>query len=94
MAGYRINESETAVLIEVTGVAGKRDQLLDAFTACQAGQCACPTDEYEKLGRMDVQHGEDEILLRLEPKPGETLDLSEIASCLDYTTATTTAGEA
>ncbi len=93
MAHYRIHESETAVTIEVTEVGGKQEELLGAFGACQAGQCSCPTDEYQKLAAMDVKHGEDDIRLRLEPKPGEKFDLSEIAACLDYTTAKATEAE-
>lgn len=90
MAHYRIEESGSTVTIEVTEVAGKQEELLGAFGACQAGQCSCPTDEYQKLAGMEVLHGVDEIRLRLEPKPGEKFDLSEIASCLDYTTAKAT----
>ena len=36
---------------------------------------------------MSIAVGEDDIALRLEPKEGESFDLSEIAACLDYTTA-------
>lgn len=90
MARYRIKESESAVTIEVTEVRGKDEDLLGAFAACQAGQCSCPTDEYQKLQAMDVQPGEDNIQLRLEPKPGERFDVSEIAARLDYTTAKAT----
>lgn len=93
MAHYRIKETESAVSIELTDVAGEQEQLLGAFAACQAGQCSCPTDEYQKLAGMDIQQGEDEIRLELEPKPGEKFDLSEIAACLDYTTAKTTRTE-
>ncbi len=90
MARYRITESQSAVSIELTEVAGKQEELLSAFGACQAGQCSCPTDEYQKLAGMDVQQGEDDIRLKLQPKLGEKFDLSEIAACLDYTTAKAT----
>lgn len=86
MARYQIREDEAAVSVEVTDVDGKEDQLLEAFGECQAGNCSCPTDEYDKLAAMDVQQSSGVIKLRLEPKPGETLDTSEIAACLDYTT--------
>lgn len=93
MAHYRIKESESAVSIELTEVAGNQEQLLGAFAACQAGQCSCPTDEYQKLAAVDIQQGAEEIRLELEPKPGEKFDLSEIAACLDYTTANATKTE-
>ena len=90
MARYRVQESESTVTIEVDDVAGEQQVLLDAFGACQAGQCSCPTDEYQKLAAMDIEQSGDEMRLRLEPKPGEKFDISEIAACLDYTTAKAT----
>ena len=89
-----MKELDSAVAIEVNEVTGRRAQLEAAFAACQAGQCSCPTDEYEKLGTMEIKHGEDAIRLRLEPKPGEKFDLSEIAACLDYVTGRATEVEA
>lgn len=86
MARYTIDEQESAVSIEVADVGGHQDQLLEAFGECQSGNCSCPTDEYEKLASMKVERGEDTISLRLQPKPGEKFDTSEIAACLDYTT--------
>lgn len=87
MALYKIKESGSTVTLELTEVAGKERELFGAFGACQAGRCSCPTDEYEKLAAMEILHGDDEIRLRLEPKPGQKFDLSEIAACLDHTTA-------
>lgn len=90
MAKYRIDEKESTVSIEVAEVGGHQDQLVQAFGECQAGQCSCPTNEYEKLASMEVEQGEDLIRIRLEPKPGEKFNTSEIAACLDYTTAKVT----
>lgn len=90
MAHYRIDEDKSAVSIEVTEVKAHQDRLMEAFGECQAGQCTCPTDEYEKLASMEVEQAGDRIRLRLEPKPGEKFDTSEIAACLDYTTAKVT----
>jgi hypothetical protein len=58
-----------------------------AFEDCQAGRCSCPTHEYEKLASMDVEEAGNVILIRLQTKPREKIDTSEIAACLDYTTA-------
>jgi len=88
MARYRIDEhDESKVLIEVAEIGENQDRLLEAFVECQAGQCSCPTNEYGKLESLEVEQGEDLIRVRLEPKPGEKLDMSQIAACLDYTTA-------
>lgn len=45
-----------------------------------------PTDEYVKLASMRVEQSGDSIRIQLEPKPGERLNVTEIAECLDYTT--------
>jgi hypothetical protein len=42
-------------------------------------------NEYTKLANLDVQPGEDQITLRLEPLPGSAFETSEIATCLDHT---------
>ena len=88
MARYRIEKSpESGVAIEVSEVGGQQDRMLAAFAECQAGQCSCPTEEYRKLESMSVDRGEDGITVRLEPKAGESFDLSQVAVCLDYVTA-------
>ncbi len=90
MARYRIDESGPSLEIELTEVEGQEADLLRAFSECQAGQCSCPTDEYQKLAAMEVEQGHDAIRLTLDPKPGEKFDATEIAACLDYTTAKAT----
>ena len=87
MARYRIHEDKSTVLIEVAEVGASKEKLLEAFGECQSGQCSCPTNEYDKLESIEIEPGENQIRLRLEPKPGEKLDTSQIAACLDYTTA-------
>ena len=87
MARYRIKEEASTVSIEVAEVGGRQEQLMQAFADCKVGHCTCPTDEYDKLASLEVEQDQDLIRLRLEPKAGEKLDTSEIAACLDYTTA-------
>jgi hypothetical protein len=87
VARYRIDKDESAVSIEVTEAGGRQDELMEAFGECQTGQCSCPTNEYEKLASIEVEQGGDLIHIRLQPKPGEKIDTSEIAACLDFTTA-------
>ena len=71
--------------IEVSGIQGKEDQLLDAFQECAEGRCTCPTEEYTKLEELQVERGPKKITLRLTVKSGEELDQAEIERCLDYT---------
>ncbi len=85
MADYTIDADGDSVAIEITGVAGRQAELLEAFGECQGGQCSCPTNEYEKVAAMEVQPAGDRIAIRLTAKPGLTLDTAEIEACLDYT---------
>lgn len=82
---YTISANGSSVAIEWTGVAGRQAELLEAFGKCQEGRCSCPTDEYLKVATMEVQPTEDRIAIRLQAKPGTSLDTTEIAACLDYT---------
>ena len=86
MARYRIRDGKTAVSIEMRDVGAKKEEFLEAFSDCQDGHCSCPTDEYRKLASIDVQDSGDAIVVRLEAKPGEELDIDQLETCLDYTT--------
>ncbi len=93
MTQYEIKATEQAVAIEITGVGGRQDDLLEAFGECREGHCSCPTDEYAKVAAMDVRPGHDRIDIELRAKPGTLLDPKEIAACLDYTVEKTSAGD-
>lgn len=87
MTKYQINAGEGTMAIELTELGGRQAELLEAFGECQEGRCSCPTDEYQKVESMAVQPAKDRIGIRLQSKPGMTLDVAEIAACLDHTVA-------
>ena len=87
MPSYRIDSDDQGVTITLQDVAGRQEGLTQAFQECQAGQCTCPTDEYEKLDRMQLTATDDEITLQLRAKSGEQFDTGEISACIDYTLA-------
>ena len=87
MTSYRITPRDAGVMIELTEVGDRKQHLLAAFGECQAGECSCPTTEYEKVAEMDVQPSDDAITLALRAKPGVQLDTEQIAACLNYTVA-------
>jgi hypothetical protein len=87
MTTYRLDNEGSAVSVELTDTAGRAEALLDAFGECQSGRCTCPTDAYRKLESMEARHTGDTITLRLEAKPGSSLDTAAIAACLDHTVA-------
>ena len=61
MTKYTISANGSAVAIELTDVAGRQAELLEAFGECQEGRCSCPTDEYLKVATMEVQPSGDRI---------------------------------
>ena len=71
----------------ITGISGDlaRTRKPPELGECQAGQCSCPTNEYEKVEAMDVESSADAIAIRLRAKPGTEFDTREIETCLHYT---------
>lgn len=82
---YDIRDDDDRVEIRVEGVRGRAPQLLASLQDCQEGRCGCPTNEYDRLAAMEIAGGQDEVRVRLDPKPGERLDPKQVAACLDYT---------
>ncbi len=87
---YDIRESETGIDIDVVDVGHKQQELLEAFQACQTGQCSCPTDEYEKLDALTITTSTiaddgKSIHLHLTAISGMQIDPAEIDRCLSYT---------
>jgi len=75
---YKIN-------IYIKSKVEERDELLSNFELCQKGQCSCPTDEYKKLQSFNISSLNDELVLNLEAKPNQVLNINEIRKCLEYT---------
>jgi hypothetical protein len=85
---YEVNEHETDVEIQVSDAAGRISRVLQSMRECQAGQCGCPTNQYDRLAGMDVHAGGDEVTVLLRPLPDQRLDVEQLRVCLDYTIAT------
>ena len=90
MTTYEINPNSAGVSIQIAGVGEQQEQLLEAFSRCQQGQCSCPTDEYRKVESMEVLPEEGEISIQLSAKAGTDFDIGQITACLDCTVGQTT----
>jgi len=82
---YKIEKKEQEIAIEIEGSELKNTELQEAFQRCQEGSCGCPTDEYDKLDSMQIEHGVDRLALHLKVKPGLSIDQAAVAACLDHT---------
>ncbi len=81
----KIKPTETGIEIDVTELEGKKEQLLEAFQECSEGHCTCPTNEYQKVQKLDIAGSDEAIQLTITTKPDEHIDTAEIEKCLEYT---------
>ena len=79
-----VKSNSDGLTIEISEISEKQEQLLEEFQACQEGRCSCPTDEYEKLESLKVDHSAGKIRVRLSGKSGQAFDKAEIEKCLDH----------
>lgn len=80
-----ITKQDNGLTIDVTELEGRKEELLEAFQECSEGRCTCPTQEYEKMEKLEILDAKDIIRLSLKAKKGEEIDASEIEKCLEYT---------
>jgi hypothetical protein len=85
MTRYTTEPDDTGLTVQLQDVGADRDRLLGAFQECREGRCDCSTDEYDKLESLSVDDQPDAVTVRLDTKPGQTLDLADIDACLRHT---------
>ena len=83
MTNISITPGTGGVEIQLIGVGADKAALLETFSACADGSCACSTDEYEKVESMAVRSDGDAITIEVRTKAGETIDPSCISDCMD-----------
>ena len=84
---HRIEQQGDDLEITLEGAEERQEGLLEAFQECQEGRCSCPTNEYEKLEKLEVSAEGGTVSLRLTAREGESFDPEEIEACLEYTEA-------
>ena len=75
----------TKLRIDIKDLVNKK-AVLETIEGCASGQCACSTDEYQKVESMDIITGPNSIQLDIEVKLGEVIDPNCISDCLDPNT--------
>jgi hypothetical protein len=81
----KVTRKEQGLEIHIRELEGKKDQLLEAFEECSEGRCTCPTQEYQKMERLEIAGSDDTIELSIKAKEGEEINAAEIEKCLKYT---------
>ena len=72
-------------ILEVTlkNIGEAKSRVLESLSLCQAGKCNCQTKEYEKLEKMEIEEGDNNLVIKLYPKDGMDLDINEVNKCID-----------
>jgi hypothetical protein len=74
----QIEDKLTVTLNEVADT----QSVIDTVEACKDGQCACSTDEFQKVQNIEILPGRDSIILNVDVKKGEIIDPQCISDCL------------
>jgi hypothetical protein len=77
-------QSGTSLIVNIDNVEDKK-AILETIEGCADGRCACSTDEYQKVERMQILSGPESIQLNIKVKPGEVIDPNCISDCLSPT---------
>ena len=87
MTKFNVTQDPTILKIRIDDVGEKQVQLLQALQECAEGRCTCPSNQYEKLQKIDIAPLDGVIEVSLVPRDGESIDRAEIDRCLEYTAA-------
>lgn len=74
-------QSGSSLVVNLENVADK-NAVLETIQGCADGNCACSTDEYQKVETTQIVPGIDSIQLKIEVKAGEVIDPNCISECL------------
>lgn len=74
-------QTGTKLIVNLADVADQ-SAVLNTIEGCASGQCACSTDEYQKVETMNIIPGKNSIILDIDVKPGEVIDPQCISDCL------------
>lgn len=71
----------TKLVVNLTNLENQKS-VIETLNSCADGKCACSSDEYKKVEKMDVEVGHNTIQINIAVKPGEIIDPNCISDCL------------
>ena len=80
----RVREQGDEVLIELNGVAGRQQQVLQALNECQRTACGCSDDQGLTRAEINVRAGSNDMRIRLKGKNGLRFEAAAIYRCLRH----------
>ena len=84
---FDIKPTDQGLRVKATMRPEQAKHMLDELAKCANGTCSCKTAEYEKLDSMQMSQTDSGLTLDLKAKPGQDLDASCVAECLNHTAA-------
>jgi hypothetical protein len=81
----RVREQGDEVHIELTGVAGRQQRVLQALNECQRSACGCSDDQTPfTRAEINVRAGANDMRIRLKGKDGLRFEAAAIYRCLRH----------
>ncbi len=82
---YKISKNANGLHVDASVPAGQQQKLMAELEKCAAGTCTCPSTQFDKLQKIDIEPGETSVAIELKAKPEEVLDQADIQRCLEHT---------
>jgi hypothetical protein len=80
----RVREQGDEVHIELTGIAGRQQRVLQALNECQRSACGCAEDQPMARAEINVRAGANDMRIRLKGKDGLRFEAAAIYRCLRH----------
>jgi hypothetical protein len=80
----RVREQGDEVHIELTGVAGRQQRVLQALNDCQRSACSCTSDPPFSRAEINVRAGANDMRIRLKSRDGLRFEAVAIYRCLRH----------
>jgi hypothetical protein len=80
----RVREQGDEVHIELTGVAGRQQRVLQALNECQRTACGCTDDRPLGRAEINVRAGANDMRIRVKGHDGLRFEAAAIYRCLRH----------
>lgn len=80
----RVRERGDEVHIELTGVAGRQQRVLQALNECQRAACHCAAEHPLARADINVRAGANDMRIRLRGRDGLRFEATVIYRCLRH----------
>jgi hypothetical protein len=81
MMKIKSEQIEDRLTVSIENVDDKA-AIIETIEGCADGNCACSTDEYQKVETLQIIESPSGIQLKIDVKPGEVIDPNCISECL------------